>query len=479
MRDGDDRLEALQREIARQRALLGQPTRNWVKPRRGPDFRPALDVAIIGAGMCGIAAAHALLREGVGNLALLDQAPAEREGPWITCARMETLRSPKHLNGPDLGLPALTFRAWYEALHGAEAWVRLGKIDRIDWMRYLVWVRRNLDLPVRNEVRVARIAPAHGLLALTLAGGGLCYARKVVLATGREGSGAAKFPAFVDRAALAGQIAHSSDAIDFTALRDRRVAVLGGGASAFDNAGMALEAGAAEVRMYIRRPQLPQINKFKAMGYAGFQRGLVRLPDALRWRIMHHAFAAQVPPPRESVLRCTRHAAFSLHPGAAWTAIARNHAGALAVATARGPITADFAIFATGFSVDLAERPEIEWARDDIALWSDRFEAAGPERSDELARFPYLDEGFAFLERRPGAAPWLRDLHCFNFGATMSHGLLSGDIPALAIGAQRLAEAIVADLFAADAEAYFADLRATPEEELAGTPFHVPRANQE
>jgi hypothetical protein len=31
---------------------------------------------------------------------------------------MLTLRSPKQLIGPDLGVPSLTFRAWYEAQHG-------------------------------------------------------------------------------------------------------------------------------------------------------------------------------------------------------------------------------------------------------------------------------------------------------------------------------------------------------------------------
>ena len=34
----------------------------------------------------------------------------------------------------------------------------------------------------------------------------------------------------------------------------------------------------------------------------------------------------------------------------------------------------------------------------------------------------------------------------------MSHGAIAGDIPGLGIGAQRLAEAIVRDLFVADAD---------------------------
>jgi hypothetical protein len=38
-------------------------------------------------------------------------------------------------------------------------------------------------------------------------------------------------------------------------------------------------------------------------------------------------------------------------------------------------------------------------------------------------------------------------MRLFNWGATMSHGALAGDIPGLAIGATRLAQAIARDLF--------------------------------
>ena len=47
---------------------------------------------------------------------------AAQEGPWVTYARMNTLRSPKQLTGPALRFPALTFRAWYEAQFGREQW---------------------------------------------------------------------------------------------------------------------------------------------------------------------------------------------------------------------------------------------------------------------------------------------------------------------------------------------------------------------
>ena len=47
--------------------------------------------------------------------------------------------------------------------------------------------------------------------------------------------------------------AHTADAIDFAALRGKSVAVIGGAASAFDAAAVALEAGAAPVHLFARR----------------------------------------------------------------------------------------------------------------------------------------------------------------------------------------------------------------------------------
>jgi FAD-dependent urate hydroxylase len=55
-------------------------------------------------------AATALKLMGV-SVTIFDRVELGLEGPWVTTARMETLRSPKQLTGPALGLPALTFRA--------------------------------------------------------------------------------------------------------------------------------------------------------------------------------------------------------------------------------------------------------------------------------------------------------------------------------------------------------------------------------
>jgi cation diffusion facilitator CzcD-associated flavoprotein CzcO len=51
-------------------------------------------------------------------------------------------------------------------------------------------------------------------------------------------------------------VAHTGHRIDFAALAGKSVAVLGAGASALDAAGTALEAGAAQVHLFVRRDDL-------------------------------------------------------------------------------------------------------------------------------------------------------------------------------------------------------------------------------
>src|SRR5690606_5142659 len=139
-----------------------------------------------------------------------------------------------------------------------------------------------------------RVEPEGDLLRLTLSGrgAGRVLARKLVMATGRDGTGAPQIPGFVD--GLDRRFwAHSADPIDFAALKGRRVAVVGVGASAIDNAAEALEAGAAEVRHLIRRREMPTINKFMGIGSYGFTCGYAAMPDEWRWRFMLYSTTTQ------------------------------------------------------------------------------------------------------------------------------------------------------------------------------------------
>ncbi|WP_137124334.1 NAD(P)-binding domain-containing protein [Roseomonas sp. HF4] len=460
-------LTVLEARLAEALERLQEPAAAWVPPRLAADGTSALDVAILGAGMAGLAAGFALKREGLGRLAVFDPAPEGGEGPWATYARMPTLRSPKQLAGPALGLPDLTFRAWHEARFGATAWDGLGKIPTGMWMDYLRWYRRVAGLDVRNGLGVARIVPDGPLFRLDLTDGTTAFARHVVLATGRDGLGGPRIvPGFAPE--WRGSLwAHSADAIDFAALAGRDVVVIGAGASAFDNAGAALEAGCARLTMLLRRAALPRVNASKALDSRGFWHGWFGLPAAWRWRLMLALERRQTPPPHESVRRVAAHPGARLLTGAGVEGVARD-GEALRLATPRGEIRADFVILGTGFLQDAALRPELGAMAGEIRLWRDVHAPPPAERDDGLGQNPWLDEAFAFTECVPGRAPYLARLHCFNFAATLSHGKVTGDIPAISGGAQRLAQAICARLLAADIEAHAARFAAFDEPEIIG-----------
>jgi len=460
--------DSLRQRARHDLACLNFPPANWVPPRDGPDGRPMLDALIVGGGMCGQTAAFALMREGVRNLRCVDRAAFGREGPWATFARMDTLRSPKHLTGPDLGVPSLTYRAWHEAKYGTASWEKLHKIPRLDWAAYLLWVRETAALPVENGLEIVSLN-LHGNFVEARTRTAALYARKVVLALGREGSGAPRWPDFAtfDPAKRGSGVFHSADDIDFRNLAGKRVGILGAGSSAFDNAGEALEAGAKEVVMFARRSMLPQVNKSKWTAFPGFQLGYASLDDAQRWRFYTYIFDEQVPPPYESVLRCEKHKGFSIRFSESWKDVKEE--GRIKVITAKTEHIFDAVIVCTGFDVNLVDRPEIASFRESIDLWRSHVPAREAANFSEAARFPYLGDAFQLQGTESG----LGCVHLFNWGATMSHGALAGDIPGLETGARRLAQGIARDLFLGDADLHWQRLLAHNEDELKPTGYFV------
>lgn len=445
-------LEALNCRVAREFELLTLPAPHWV-PEQTIDGEPLLDVAIIGAGMAGLTAAAALRNIGVQAINF-DRRPEGFEGPWATTARMETLRSPKTLTGPALGIPSLTFRAWFEAQFNAEDWAQLDKIPRLMWMDYLRWFRQVLELDVRNghDIAAIRLGTDHVTLEIEAAAGPQrVRARHVVLATGRDGLGGPAVPDIADCLPRE-RWAHSSDANDYAALRGKRVAVVGAGASAMDSAGTALEAGAARVDLLIRRKDLPRVNRGKGMGHAGAIAGYRHLTDAWKWRINSYVAREQVPPPRASVLRVSRHSNAFFRHGASLVS-ARMDGDEIVVETSIGTMRFDFIIFSTGFKVDWAHRPFLAEIAACARNWADR--GMPPDAEESLGAMPDLGAAFEFLPKVAGACPGLERVHCFCYPAMMSHGTVSGDIPAISDGAVRLSEAIASGLFVEDVETHF------------------------
>ena len=457
-------LPALEARLREDLEFLCYPGKDWVPPRDGVS-----DVVIIGGGMCGTLAWFALATGGMRNVRVLDRAPAGREGPWLGYARMETLRSPKTLTGPAFGHGALTFQAWYRAQFGALDWETLDKIPRTMWMDYLRWYRDVLQVPVENGVSVDRVEPDGDLLRLTVSGAEetTVLTRKLVFATGRDGTGGPNIPAFVN--GLPDHLwAHSADDIDFAGLKNKRVAVIGVGASAVDNAAEALEHGAAEVRHLIRRKEMPTINKMMGIGSYGFTAGFAGMSDEWRWRFMQYSFATQTPSPRGSTLRVSRHPNAHFHFGKATTRIEPEGDGAIVHFSDGTSYETDFVILGTGFVIDPMARTEFGETAGKILLWEDVYSPPDDEQSGDLGRFPYLNPDFTFREKTPETAPWLGNVYCFNYGASASLGKVSGDIPGISDGAAWLARAIAATLYNEDIATHWKAMQDYAKPELQG-----------
>jgi len=433
--------------------LIGPDPQNWVPDRAGIDH----NVVVVGGGHSGSTFAFALRRAGIGKVTVIDAA---KDGPssgiWLTFARMQKLRTPKSLAGPELGLPGLSFQSWYESRHGEAAYAEIDRIPRIDWAAYLDWYRSILNIPIRYGTRLVRIDPApdHLRLHLEHAGGvSIERTRKLILANGFLGAGGPSIPDVIERGLPRQLYAHTSQPIDFGALRGKSVAVVGSAASAFDAAAVALESGASEVHLFARRHELASLPVIRIRGYPGAYDNYGALPDAIRWHQAIRFRQAGSTPPPDAIARAVKHRNFHLHLASPWTD-ARASGSQVVGVTPLGEFSFDFVIAGTGFTVDARQRPELGDFADDILLWRDRFTPPADEQDDGLGNYPYLGGGHEYLEKQPGRAPFLKDIHVFNPAAFVSYGLPVGDVPSFRRDIPGVVSRISRDLFLADLPAH-------------------------
>jgi cation diffusion facilitator CzcD-associated flavoprotein CzcO len=455
-------LIALEAQVREDLAKTSHPSASWLEPKLGPDGQPALDVLIVGGGQSGLAIAFGLKRSQVTNILIIDKAGEGQEGPWLSCARMHTLRSPKDFTGPDLDTPSLTYQSWHEARFGKENWQALDLIPRKLWAEYLVWFKRAVGLNVRNGCELLEIAPAaNGLLAATVAHEGatnILYARKIALATGQEAMGNWSIPEPL-RHLPAKLVARASDPIDFAALAGRTVAVIGAGATAFDNAATALEACAAEVHLLCRRAKIQVIQPYRWLTFRGFLRHFCDLDDVWRWRFMRAILELREGFPQATWDRCARFSNFHLHEGSPVEA-AHEVGDLIQLQTPEGALSAHFVICGAGTEIDFTERGELKKCAGNIATWADRYQPPDDEQSPRLGRYPYLADDYAFTERIAGATPWISNIHLFAFASTMSFGPSGSSINAMTTAIPKLVYGLTRGLFRADVERHWNSFKA-------------------
>lgn len=464
-------LETLNLQVKRDLSYLNFGGTNWVHPHSHPDGH-VYDVVIVGGGQSGLGSAFALLKERVANILVLDENPEGFEGPWETYARMVTLRTPKQLTSVDLGIPSLTFRSWWEAQFGPKSWDNIDKIPRGDWMNYLRWYRQVLQLPVINEVKLTLIEPSQeGIHQLHIEGKGAStnkiLTRKVILATGIQGGGEWHVPSMISDNLPKHLYAHTSEPIDFESLKGKKVAILGGGASAFDNANFALTEGVAEAHVFVRRKELPRINPIRQMETSGMIERFHSLTDSNKYKIISHFFKHNQPPTNDTFARASSWPGFNLHLGSPWIHVEPSNDGAK-ITTPNGIFHFDFLIISTGLLTDPAFRPELKLVEKHIARWEDRYQPTEAEANPILDAHPYLSPGFAFLSRDEKGKKLLHGIFAFNYSALISCGISASALSGMKIGIPKLVSAVADQLFLDDQEEILTNFFSYKEVEFTG-----------
>lgn len=445
--------------------FIAYPKKRWVLPKKHSSGNHVYDVLIVGGGQCGLSTAFGLMRENIDNIIVLDENIKGKEGPWDTFARMNTLRTNKWLTGPDHGIPSLTFPAYYIAKYGQVNWNQLDKIPKSEWMAYLVWYRKILDLPVRNSSKVTKITfdELEGVFEVLLLGN--CdplYARKIVLATGMDGGGHWYIPEFIVNSLPKSLYAHTSEYIDFKALNGKRVAILGGGASAFDNAQYALKEGVGNVDVFVRRAEIPKINPIRHMEYTGFLKHFSDLDEYTKYKGIEYFMQFNQPPTNDTFSRATSYPNFTLHTNSPILKLTPEN-GKFHIHTHNGDHGVyDFLIVSTGFLMDLSKRQELSAFSDNIATWRDRIE----EANALIRTYPYLGSNFEFQEKIKGKTPYLSSIFAFNYSALVSLGLSGSALSGMKYALQKLINGVTRQLFLDDANTYVEKYLSYQEEEF-------------
>jgi putative flavoprotein involved in K+ transport len=217
------------------------------------------EVAVIGAGPAGLAAAATLGREGIDTV-VLEQAGAVGTS-WLSHYDRLHLHTVRWLSGlPGFAIPR-SYGRW---------------VARDDVQRYLQRYAQHHRLRVQLDTPVTALQRENGGWRLTT-GAGIIEATTVVIATGYNKASA--LPDWPGKGSFRGTLLHASQYRNPTAYVDRDVLVVGPGNSGAEIAHDLAEGGAARVWLAVRQP--PNIVRRATLGVPSQLLGIAmrRLPS--------------------------------------------------------------------------------------------------------------------------------------------------------------------------------------------------------
>jgi len=394
----EQRLRDLEMRIQADLEMLRYPAEPLpYRPRDG-----MLEVAVIGAGQTGKAVAFGLAHYGFRNVRVFDRRPRGMQGPWRTYARNHLLRTRKsETGGLHWGMPNLHFQRWCDLKFGEDYFRSIKKIPRLIWADYLDWFGDTVKLPIDYDVNVSDIVwvADQGCFELETSQGTV-RAQFVVLCTGIESAGLQRFPDMVQETLPTSAYCHTMSDLPADRLVGRDIVVIGGGASAFDTANAALEAGARSVDLLVRRRGLPPIHRVcLASRWHGYHRHYVELPDTMKWAYSLADLDLGVPPPRDTYYEAIRDDRFNIY-GRAGIESLRFEGGKIVGQYGGQEMRHDFMICGTGSRNSLADQDELKSMLPSIRLWKDGYIPNGMATHPELENSPYLGPSLQFVPLR-------------------------------------------------------------------------------
>jgi hypothetical protein len=320
----------------------------------------ACEVAVIGAGPYGLSIAAHLAQAGVSTRVFGQPMSFWRDH----MPKGMRLRSPwraTHISDPDRAMSLDAFAIEHNTA--------IGEPLSLEWfIAYGTWFQQRA-LPDVDRRTVQLVEAAGSGFQMTLAGGEICAASRVVIATGLANQ---EFRPAAFQDLPAALVSHTCEHADFAPFRGKHVAVVGRGQSACESAVLLAEAG-AEVELICRdeiRWLGATANEARTQKSAPSLREALSAPSAvgpfpLDWLVELPAAVHRMPPgPRDwFTKRCLKAGAAGwlkprfgavkcLSGRAIVAAHCRGHRVALDLDN--GSRTFDHVVLGTGYRIDLA-----------------------------------------------------------------------------------------------------------------------------